>query len=172
MGSAYDVPNEAPPGPLRLVQQFVNSLDLENDADWLDHAWFAEHGIAGDEELETAREAREALRALLSANNGGPLEPQAIEKLNGISADVGLAIRFEKPGRTVLEPKDARPLSTILVAVHTAMGDASWSRLKACRNCGWAFFDFSKNRSATWCSMRLCGNRLKTRAYRRRRHGD
>ena len=50
----------------------------------------------------------------------------------------------------------------------TAMLDGSWERLKACRNCRWAFFDESKNRSAHWCSMQLCGNRLKTRAYRRR----
>ena len=55
----------------------------------------------------------------------------------------------------------------VSVAV-TAMLDGSWERLKACRNCRWAFFDESKNRSARWCSMSLCGNRLKTRAYRRR----
>jgi len=55
----------------------------------------------------------------------------------------------------------------VSVAV-TAMLDGSWERLKACRNCRWAFFDESKNRSAHWCSMSLCGNRLKTRAYRRR----
>jgi predicted RNA-binding Zn ribbon-like protein len=49
------------------------------------------------------------------------------------------------------------------------MLDGSWSRLKACRNCCWSFYDYSPNRSATWCSMQLCGNRKKTRAYRRRR---
>ena len=31
-----------------------------------------------------------------------------------------------------------------------------------------AFFDRSKNRSATWCSMSICGNRTKNRAYYRR----
>ena len=36
--------------------------------------------------------------------------------------------------------------------------------------CRWAFYDYSRNRSASWCSMQLCGNRTKTRAYRRR-HG-
>jgi predicted RNA-binding Zn ribbon-like protein len=51
------------------------------------------------------------------------------------------------------------------------MVDGSWSRLKACRNhgCRWAFYDYSRNRSASWCSMQLCGNRTKTRTYRRRR---
>ena len=47
-------------------------------------------------------------------------------------------------------------------------GCSLWERLKACPQCGWSFYDYSRNRSATWCSMSLCGNRLKTRAYRRR----
>jgi predicted RNA-binding Zn ribbon-like protein len=49
------------------------------------------------------------------------------------------------------------------------MADGTWHRLKACRQCAWAYYDYSKNRSATWCSMAICGNRTKTRAYRRRR---
>ena len=44
-----------------------------------------------------------------------------------------------------------------------------WPRLKACRQCGYAFFDRSKNRSAAWCAMSICGNRTKNRTYRRRR---
>ena len=60
-------------------------------------------------------------------------------------------------------------MSLLPGSVETAMLDGSWERLKACRNCHWSFYDYSPNRSATWCSMQLCGNRKKTRAYRRRR---
>jgi predicted RNA-binding Zn ribbon-like protein len=51
------------------------------------------------------------------------------------------------------------------------MADGSWARLKACRSqlCKWLFYDRSRNRSAVWCSMAVCGNRTKTRAYRARR---
>jgi predicted RNA-binding Zn ribbon-like protein len=35
-------------------------------------------------------------------------------------------------------------------------------------DCRWAFFDHSRNRSRTWCSMRVCGNREKARAWRER----
>ena len=61
-------------------------------------------------------------------------------------------------------------LGRVLAVAYGAMVDGSWSRLKACRNhgCRWAFYDYSRNRSASWCSMQLCGNRTKTRAYRRR----
>jgi predicted RNA-binding Zn ribbon-like protein len=43
--------------------------------------------------------------------------------------------------------------------------------LKACpgRHCGWAFYDHSRNQSARWCSMQICGDREKARAYYRRR---
>jgi predicted RNA-binding Zn ribbon-like protein len=50
------------------------------------------------------------------------------------------------------------------------MSEGTWSRLKACLadTCQWAFYDQSKNRSAHWCSMAVCGNRAKARAYRNR----
>lgn len=45
-----------------------------------------------------------------------------------------------------------------------------WIRLKICPadTCLWAFYDESRNRSRTWCSMRVCGNREKARGWRAR----
>ena len=42
--------------------------------------------------------------------------------------------------------------------------------LKACREetCGWVFYDGSRNRSSSWCSMQVCGGRAKASSYRRR----
>ncbi|HEX6654657.1 MAG TPA: CGNR zinc finger domain-containing protein, partial [Candidatus Limnocylindria bacterium] len=31
------------------------------------------------------------------------------------------------------------------------------------------FFDRSRNRSGTWCTMAVCGSRMKSRSYRSRR---
>jgi predicted RNA-binding Zn ribbon-like protein len=61
----------------------------------------------------------------------------------------------------------------LFAAVAAAMADGSWSRLKACRRhaCRWAFYDHSRNRSGTWCSMAVCGNRVKVADYRRRIRG-
>ena len=59
----YDVPKAAP-DPLREVQQFVNSVDVEHALDWLP-GWLDERGLTG--ELERARELREALRSLVLA---------------------------------------------------------------------------------------------------------
>jgi len=39
------------------------------------------------------------------------------------------------------------------------------SRIKQCDNCGYLFLDKSKNKSRRWCSMEICGNRVKARSF-------
>jgi predicted RNA-binding Zn ribbon-like protein len=38
-------------------------------------------------------------------------------------------------------------------------------RIKQCSNCGWVFVDNSKNKSRRWCSMEICGNRVKAQRH-------
>jgi predicted RNA-binding Zn ribbon-like protein len=68
----------------------------------------------------------------------------------------------------------ARGLAAIVAVVAAARAAGTWERLKACRQetCGWLFYDVSRNRSSSWCSMQICGGRQKSRAYRRRRAGE
>ena len=177
----YDVPRAAE-GPLRLVQLLVNSVDREHGREWLPDPdalgrWLDERGLAagvsptaGD--LERAHALREALRALLRANNGTPLDPTAVAVVNDVARRGGLELRLRTDGTggVVVGGRGVDgSLARIVGVVLEAMRDGSWSRLKACRNCMWVFWDTSKNRSGSWCSMQLCGNRTKTRAYRRRR---
>jgi predicted RNA-binding Zn ribbon-like protein len=44
------------------------------------------------------------------------------------------------------------------------------SRVGRCAddNCGWLFFDTSRNHSRRWCSMKDCGNRAKARRHYRK----
>jgi predicted RNA-binding Zn ribbon-like protein len=158
----YDVPNAAPE-PLRQVQLLVNSADVENGLDWLPD-WLAERGAGA--QLERARELRDALRALVLANNGFPLEQEALRVVNDAAA--GLSLRLDAERNVHIE-SGGDALDAVVAVVLGAMLDGTWGRLKACRNCHWSFYDRSPNRSATWCSMQLCGNRTKTRAYRRRK---
>jgi predicted RNA-binding Zn ribbon-like protein len=160
----YDVPKAAPE-PLRAVQQFINSVDMENDVDWLP-AWLEERSLGG--ELERARALREALRALVLANNVFPLDAGAVAIVNAAASRLSLELSDE--GRLGVRA-DGNEIDRIVAVAFAAMLDGSWERLKACRNCRWSFYDYSPNRSATWCSMQLCGNRKKTRAYRRRKAG-
>src|SRR5262249_32679661 len=77
-----------------------------------------------------------------------------------------LALVLDAEGHVRVEGGD--PLDEVVATALAAVLDGSWRRLKACRNCHWSFYDYSPNLSATWCSMQLCGNRKKTRAYRAR----
>lgn len=161
MPPRYDVPKAAPE-PLRQVQLFINSVDLHNHVDWLSD-WLEARELT--DQAERARELREALRRLVLGNNGIPIDPSAIEVVN--EALERVRPRLDRAGQLRLEA-DHDALDEIVAIVAGSMLDGSWPRLKACRNCRWSFYDYSPNRSATWCSMQLCGNRTKTRAYRKR----
>ena len=172
------------PGELRVVQDFVNTVDLEDAEERLGtldalRDWLAERelldgaaGLAADD-LARAVRAREALRELLQANGDGRLEAGAIDALNQAAAAAPLEVRFGAQGharlRSVADGWDGA-LGRLLAIVERAMADGTWSRLKACRDegCRWAFYDRSRNRSAPWCNMEVCGNRNKARAYRAR----
>jgi predicted RNA-binding Zn ribbon-like protein len=181
-------PSSRPPAPgaLRLVQQFVNSYDVEDEIEAFSgpkalRDWLADHGLlerrarVTGADLARAIEVREALRALLLANNGEKLDRAAVRTLNEAASSAPLFVRFDDDGRLRLAP--AAPnvtgaLAQLLAIVNDAAVEGTWQRLKVCPedSCRWAFYDHSKNRSGTWCSMAVCGNRAKARAYRRR-HG-
>jgi predicted RNA-binding Zn ribbon-like protein len=61
----------------------------------------------------------------------------------------------------------AGALGRLLGIVVAAVGTGEWSRVKTCRNpdCRWAFYDSTRNRSAVWCDMAVCGSRAKSRRY-------
>jgi len=167
-------------GDLRLVQDFVNTLDREHHNDlldgpeglaaWLEHRGFAADGL-GPADVAHAVEVREALRALLLANNGGPAAPSAHAVLDGAARRAGLVPAF---GPAALVPEAGGldgALGRVLAVAFAAMLDGRWARLKACPRdvCGWVFLDRSHANRGTWCSMRVCGNRVKAGAYYRRR---
>ncbi len=165
----YDLPKAAPE-PLRLVQLFVNTVDFERGRDWLDE-FLAEQGVSPTRaELARARVAREAIRELLFANNRQPVEGDPHTVLRSAADRARYTLDLTKPELATAAPGIDGLVGRVLAVAYAAMVDGTWTRLKACRNhgCRWAFYDYSKNRSASWCSMQLCGNRTKTRSYRRR----
>jgi predicted RNA-binding Zn ribbon-like protein len=157
----YDLPKAAPE-PLRRVQLFLNSENHESGDDWLD-TWLAEHEV--DREGD-ARVLRPALRELVRGNNGFPVAAEAIAAVDVAAAR--LSVGVDDGARPVVRG-GGDALDEVLAIALTAMLDGTFGRLKACRNCRWAFYDYSPNRSAAWCSMQLCGNRRKVRDYRARR---
>lgn len=162
---------EPAPGRLALVQAFANSfwdLDAGGGEAWGDAAawmsWAAARGLGAGSRDEAVR-VREALRALAYANHAGRTAGAAL----GVLDRVGAAARLRfGPSGPRHDAADA--VTLVLAVVAEAMGDGSWPRLKACPgpHCGWVYYDGSRNRSSQWCSMTLCGNRVKGRAFRAR----
>ena len=165
------------------MQRFVNTVDFENGIEELTAPAALEQvleqlgvleGVRLDQtDLDRALCVREALRALLLANNGIPVERSTLATLEEAADRGGLTVRFGEDGHAELVPRapgfDAA-LGRIVGVVHTAIADGSWPRLKACPRhiCRWVFYDRSKNRNSRWCAMSVCGNRVKTTRYRRR----
>jgi predicted RNA-binding Zn ribbon-like protein len=170
---------------VELVSSFINTLEKNTsrpDEETLDspealRSWMDEQGIPpgdlGPRDLKRAIEFREAMRLLLMANNGGELSPNTLRELRDAS-DAGLIrVEVHDDGQAYARPAKAGVpalFARLLAAVADIQCAGTWDRLKACaaEDCQWAFYDGSRNHSRTWCSMEVCGNRAKTRAYRAR----
>jgi predicted RNA-binding Zn ribbon-like protein len=166
------------PGSLALVEEFLRTRNEITNAADLDR-WCAAHRLPGEVSPSTydrALRLREALRSLMLANNGGRLDPAAVETLNAEIAACGLRPEITPDGAHLRWPAgeagpDERLLAPLLAAVITAMTDGTWPRMKACAadDCRYAFYDHTRNRSARWCDVSGCGVNARMRAYRHRR---
>jgi predicted RNA-binding Zn ribbon-like protein len=170
-----------------LLVDFINTHDLEEQTDSLAdpavvNAWIAEHteieapvdASADPDSQRRLLALREALRGLLRTNAGEPtgeldLSPirRAAEQSRyhaGLSPEGLVCINADGDSVAAFE-------SRLLLAMELVQTLGGWPRLKACGadSCQWAFYDTSRNRSRTWCSMEECGNREKTRRYRSRK---
>jgi predicted RNA-binding Zn ribbon-like protein len=179
-------PAGRPPAPGRLgyVQAFLNSFwDLGGDGEevWSSPdaygEWLARRGfVAGatPADLAQALELREALRAVCLANHDGAEAPEAIATLDEIARAVapvgGLTPNLAKGTVEATRTGPDAACALVLGLFLIARVDGTFARLKACphEKCGWVFYDASRNRSSQWCSMRICGNRTKSEAFRRR----
>lgn len=172
---------------LQLLIDFVNTNNLEDGLDQLDgppqlRDWLTDRGLlAAEAQVDAESHARalavrEGIRALGRANNAEELDEAKVVALNDAARAIPLVANLDTAageGAWDLVPAaddvDAF-LGRVLAIVVRAMADGSWPRVKACRNdtCRWLFFDQSRNHSGTWCTMAICGSRMKARAYRAR----
>lgn len=148
---------------LELVLSFLNTIDVESGTDLLDSAehwreWCRQRGMQEVTDRASVREIRDLMRA--SINERTPVLPRA-------TASWPTRVTFHD-GVPTLSGSDA--LGTVLTAAVHLVATEHWQRIKICPadDCRWAFYDRSRNRSRTWCSMQVCGNREKARSWRER----
>ena len=182
---AFERENEMIPEQLRLVRDFVNTVEYQEDeegwespddlAAWLKGRGLLEKGVpATDDDLALAKTVREGLRSVLATHAGHDADPAALRRLDDALAELPLRLSFGGSSSFALAPATGggarAALAGVLDAVRASREDGSWMRLKVCDRvtCRWAYYDYSKNRSSRWCTMAECGNRAKVRAYRER----
>jgi predicted RNA-binding Zn ribbon-like protein len=74
---------------------------------------------------------------------------------------------------TLFEPRKPTDLwAPIIDATADLLAETEVSRLHKCESCVVHFFDTSKKGSRRWCSMNICGNKLKVAAYQRRKRAS
>jgi predicted RNA-binding Zn ribbon-like protein len=125
--------------------------------------------------LEEIRALREKLRKeVLAWESGGKLHRATIEHLNGLLAVHPMLERIIDTGNSpridlsfeVREPEDL--LAPLAHSAAKLFSETARSRVRKCGHCVLHFLDTSKKGTRRWCSMQLCGNRLKVAAYARR----
>lgn len=167
------------PSSISPILDFLNSVDLRTygpsrgllDRDqlaepagakrWLEAQGIATPAGAVSTEIAKLREIRERLRATLAAE--GDLS------LNG-----SLVLTIDRESVATVGPgRDGRVSDAIVARLIRVALSPEYQRLRVCdaEDCRRAFYDTSRNGRSRWCSMKTCGNRMKTRSYRQRNQG-
>ncbi|PWT88512.1 MAG: hypothetical protein C5B56_08630 [Proteobacteria bacterium] len=182
------------PDELATLYDFANSLDVRHFTHFgVQHPqsdalagpkdlgeWLAKHGLGDDGErvtpamFRTALRLRGALRAYLQCE---PAERHknrdALCALDDALRPfpVRVEVRAGRGATLSAVRRDALAgLSTVAIELHDGTLTGTLDRLKMCASeeCRRVFFDRSKPATRRWCMSTLCGNRMKTRAYRER----
>jgi predicted RNA-binding Zn ribbon-like protein len=128
-------------------------------------AWLAGVGGLGTEaELRHVREVRRVLQAVVRGSESPEVLAPA---LRGVAYVPAIADGLVSWTRSV---SPERELAVRAVLAWGALARHSPGRLRACANdeCRLFLIDRSKANAARWCSMAVCGNRMKARRHYQR----
>ncbi len=130
--------------------------------------------------LDDIRQFREKLRKeILAWEGGADVHRATVDELNRVMAAHPMHSKLQATGNVhSLEPwfEPHQPEDLFAPLAQSAaklFAKADRNRVRKCGQCVLHFYDTSKKGTRRWCSMQLCGNRLKVAAYAaRRRSGD
>lgn len=177
------------PGTLEIVRTFLNTWRISNDTrepsdelvslSVMHHfysTWFGDS--TRDSEItilpEAVRQLRADLRSILGTSDvlvlSKWLSRQPVEVMLSPNADGMPILRYRPAG-----VQGCRLCAEVVALVVEAIARSTWTRLKACPDCQWVFYDHTKNKNKVWCLMtasgpqgRSCGSISKVRSFRER----
>ncbi len=149
--------DQAAPGDLERIRTLLNTWLIPNDT-----------RVATDRFRGNAvvRELRDDLRRVVEGTAPTDVTLNTwVHRLDVTPHIAGGAVQFRGNGSA----------GQLLAIVLAALADGAWSRLRACPDCRWVFYDHTRNGSKRWCLMtaggpngRSCGSIAKVRAHRER----
>ena len=122
--------------------------------------------------VEAVGELREKLRKeILAWEGGSAIHRATIDELNQLMANHPMLTRLKATRSATAkelwfeahQPEDL--FAPLAYSAATLFADVDRSRVRKCAHCVLHFHDTSKKGTRRWCSMQLCGNRLKVAAY-------
>jgi len=114
--------------------------------------------------LEDLLEWRERLRKeILTWGEGRTVQDSTIRELNRLLAAYPMRSRLTELYFTPQSP--ANLFAPLAHAAAMLFANMDRARVRKCGQCVLHFVDTSKKGARRWCSMQLCGNRLKVAAY-------
>ena len=135
--------------------------------------WLRENDLPGPSTATARRallDARDTIRAALDRPG-----PAALSALDGVLERGCLRIRATKAGAgEELEIEREWRVPWLAVRSLLQLLDEHPTRVRNCANpdCPFWFLDTTRSGTRRWCSMTVCGNRLKARRhYQRQQHG-
>jgi predicted RNA-binding Zn ribbon-like protein len=164
--------------PMELLPDFAALLRWYQAADLLNSREVANlqqhwgQSIRARHMLEAMRALRERLRKeLLSWEGGSAVHHSTVDELNRLMAEHPMRTRLKDKGHspsTELWFEPHQPEDLFAPLAHSAamlFANVDRNRVRKCDQCVLHFLDTSKKGTRRWCSMQLCGNRLKVAAY-------
>ena len=125
---------------------------------------------------EAMRQLREKLRTeILAWEHSGSVRHSMLDEINKLMAEHPMRTRLRSSGKShSTEPwfESRQPEDLFAPLAHSAatlFATVDRKRVRKCAHCVLHFHDTSKKGTRRWCSMQLCGNRLKVAVYAARR---
>jgi predicted RNA-binding Zn ribbon-like protein len=122
--------------------------------------------------VEAVRKLREKVRKeILAWEQGGFVHHSTVDEINRLMADHPMRTRLKASGSASstelwFDPRQPEDLFAPLAhSAATLFANVDRRRVRKCGQCILHFYDTSKKGTRRWCSMQLCGNRLKVAAY-------
>jgi predicted RNA-binding Zn ribbon-like protein len=144
----------------------------------LERAWV--RSPQADQAVAAVRRFRDRLReAIFAFESGSGVPAEFLGELNGLLRTHPVCRVVDADGhggytqRVSFEPRlPDDVLGPLAEDTMLLLTDVAHGRVRKCEGCAVHFLDVSKKGSRRWCSMSLCGNKVKVAAYQQRQREE